>query len=230
MEPKDELIGEPMYARQIGAWPSVSEEELMEGASLVVHGRVVGVSESFWIEAANGTSRIHTDYYIQIYETLRGEPQEEVITVRLMGGSTKEMVLLTDLTDALEIGVEYLLFLAVPGGSELDTPGYYYYVLGPSGIYRRETPVGHSPFSQDLAREVIFGQVVLGARKFELSELRETLEEVNARVSPPTEYDFWRMSIDGILTNIENGVLLPDTELLESTRSDGPSRTATIVE
>jgi len=224
-----EVIEEPVHVIRTGIWPEFSEDFLMETASLVVHGSVTRASESFLVESVCGVRTVFTDYYIYVYEIFRGSPLEQEIVVRIEGGSTGEMVLETTLTDVLEIGEEYILFLVVPSGGIMDTPGYYYYLLGgPNGIFRREMPTEFFPFSRDGEDEVIFEQLGIFDKEFDLSELRDEIEKVNALIPPPQEDDFRQMEIDAILENIENGILHPDTDLLDAARSRS-GRSASIV-
>ncbi|MCL2842796.1 MAG: hypothetical protein FWE28_04925 [Oscillospiraceae bacterium] len=213
---------------QTFSWWTLPEDTLMEGASLVVHGRATGASEPFFVESTYGGRTIFTDYYIRIYETLRGVPSAWEIIVRVEGGSADGMVIQSQLEDLFVTGNEYLLFLNVPGGGVFDTPGDYYYIVGgPNGVFRKGSPIRAQRVLGE--NEALFIQSHGLGKEFILSELRNQLEQVNATVPPPDEDALRQMGIDAILKNIENGILLPDTDLLDEVQNR-PSRPAWIVE
>ena len=73
---------------QSAVFPSYTEEELMELSSLVVHGRVTSQSDAFFIEnMGSGDRSVFTDYFIEVYEVLRGEAPLGEIVVRVEGAS-----------------------------------------------------------------------------------------------------------------------------------------------
>lgn len=217
---------EPVTRIQTNNWARLSEEDLMERSSLVVYGRLTGVSDPFRVESDYGESAF-IDYTLQIYETLRGTPQGQEILVRVEDWSADGVEIHPDPTGWLTVGEEYLLFLTVPGGGVFDTPDDYYYILGgPSGIFRTRASLG-MPILSGRA-EALFTQVLFGI-ELRLTELRRTIAEVNATIAPPDEDDFRQMGIDAILGNIESGVLFPDTDLLEEAQNR-PSRPARIIE
>ena len=63
-------------------YPEYSEKYLMEESALIIYGRLIGRSEPFAVE--NGVRLIFTDYYMEVYEVLRGKTDSNEITVRIM--------------------------------------------------------------------------------------------------------------------------------------------------
>ena len=195
-----------------GTFPRRSEEDLMEISSLVVHGRVVGRTQAFTVENQfYGASTIFTDYFVEVYEVLRGEAYADTITVRMEGGATNERTLITTFTPTFTRGGEYLLFLTIPSGDAFDTPGEYYYIIGGSqGVFER-SPMQR--FSED-GEVVSFIQYETSAFNFDMMDLRAEIEEVNVSMPVPSEYDLRQQSIEALRRTVANGVLdLTDEEL-----------------
>lgn len=214
-----------------GSFPRHSEEDLMEMSALVVHGRVVGRTQAFTVENSfYGASTIFTDYFVEVYEVLRGEVDSTTITVRVEGGATSERTLITTFTPTFIRGGEYLLFLTVPSGDAFDTQGDYYYIIGGSqGVFERN-PIQR--FS-DGEGDINFIQYETPIFKFDIMELRSEIEEVNIATPIPTEYVLRQQGIDALKRTVANGVLdLTDEELEEWIYElyNAPFRPAVIIE
>lgn len=109
----------------------LSLESLTEQSSLVVRGRVLGFDYLTVDPSDGGGAWVYTDYYIQVLETLRGEPSADengLITVRADGGENYDSIQLNrDIS--MTTGSEYLLFLVRPIGGAYATKDDYYMVL-----------------------------------------------------------------------------------------------------
>lgn len=108
-------------------------EDLKKESMLIVRGKVIGQSDPFEILPVFGDSpSIFTDYYIEVYEILRGDCDSTApVTVRIQGGIIGNYGVYVEDTAELNVDDEVLLFLYAPGmGSGYNTKGDYYYVLG----------------------------------------------------------------------------------------------------
>ena len=215
-----------------GSYPMRSEQDLMEMASLVVHGRVIGRSHAFTVENMfYGASTIFTDYFIEVYEILRGETDSTTITVRVEGGATNERTLITTFTPTFVRNSEYLLFLTIPSGDVFDTPGDYYYIIGGSqGVFERN-PIQRFADGMEVIDFIQYG-ISASAFDFGLMELRTEIEEVNIAVPIPTEYDLRQQSIEALKRTVANGVLTLSDEELEEWINDiytAPFRPAEVI-
>lgn len=109
----------------------LSLESLTEQSSLVVRGKVLGFDYLTVEPSDGGGAWIYTDYYLQVIETLRGEPSADekgLITVRTDGGENDDSIQLNrDIS--MTTGSEYLLFLVRPMGGAYTTKNDYYMVL-----------------------------------------------------------------------------------------------------
>jgi len=105
----------------------MTEEDLFERSTLVIRGKVVGQSDAFQIEPVSGGDPSNfTDYYVEVYETLRGDSAEagEVVSVRTEGGFTNNLNVICDETAELQIDDEVLLYLYRSGmGAGNNTEG-----------------------------------------------------------------------------------------------------------
>lgn len=175
-----------------------SLEDLKTESTLVVHGRVTGVSEPFLIKPVNGGEPMyHTDYYITIIDTYRGEPGDtEEISVRVLGGSGNktgyEMMVVSDSEAQLEKGEEYLLFLfQTKAGGGYSTKGDYYDVTGASqGAYvMADAGVFVHPDSGE--------KIVADKFKAEMEEFNKTT---------PVDTDFYRNTlVENLNENLRTG-------------------------
>ncbi|MDR1131176.1 MAG: hypothetical protein LBL15_02015 [Oscillospiraceae bacterium] len=118
-------------------YPEVlSIEDMLKQAALVVRGRVLGFDYLTIKPVLGGSPTVHTDYYIEPLEVLRGEPAEKSkpITVRARGGENDKMIVVNG-NLSLIAGQEYLFFLDKPvTGGGYNTKGDYYYVSGGGSI------------------------------------------------------------------------------------------------
>ena len=215
---------------ETGIFPFYEEEELMARAALVVYGRVVRESDPFWIECYFGSKALHTDFYVEPYEILRGETFLDEVVVRTRGGETDDLILIVRESPNFQIGEKYLLFLTAPSGGPFATPGEYYYIIGGlQGVFEVEEASSglFSRFFGDSDDEVSFEQVS-GSFELTLTELQEELEEINATVPIPDEISIRQEGIDALISNMRNDVILWDFEFLEEVRNM-PLRPARII-
>jgi len=201
-----EDIWNPMDADELivqsGLFPYFSEEKLMETASLVARGRMVGRSAPFFIvNDYFDYESLFTDYTFHVYDILRGGTYSREILVRVMGGVTYEMTLLNEQVPEFQRGAEYLLFLAKPGFGILDAPGYYYYIIGgEQGIFPLSV-------SNMMDGEAVFSQYGEMSIVFEMHELVATIEEVNKAVPVRSIEEIGEEMRSAFLQNIENDFL-----------------------
>ena len=102
---------------------------------MIVLCKVMEKSQPIKIQPVSGGDySIFTDYYFEPTDILKGEDNFEKITnipVRIMGGQTEELTVITEDFPSLNPGCEYLLFLYRPGmGTGYNTEGDYFYVTG----------------------------------------------------------------------------------------------------
>ena len=112
---------------------------LLDMSSTVVRGTVIGFDYLSISPVYSDESTPFTDYYVDVLEAFRGEPETDengLIRVRTMGGENDEMILTND--DFLfDVGKEYLFFLFKPAGGDYNTDeyGYYYPYSLSAGVY-----------------------------------------------------------------------------------------------
>ena len=106
-------------------------EDLYEQSALIALGTVTEKSEAFQIQNVSGSIANFTDYSFKINSTLRGNADNDTVTVRVQGGTVGNYTEIYEFSPDLEKNKEYLLFLYKPGrGGAYNTEGDYYYVLG----------------------------------------------------------------------------------------------------
>lgn len=105
--------------------------ELMDESTLVVTGTVTESTDCFLYRSGHSYS-IFRDFTLVPQETLRGEEAAEPVKLRVEGGSYGNWGVSVTSEASLEVGKEYLLFLAPRG--ERNGP---YQVLGYLGAYEK---------------------------------------------------------------------------------------------
>jgi len=106
-----------------GLLPHTSFDDLFEQSSLVITGKVTGISQPFKIKSPSGSTADFIDYYITVSDIFRGNTDDEIIAIRT------EIIHEPNLS--LKENEEYLFFLYQPGmGGAFNTEGDYYYILG----------------------------------------------------------------------------------------------------
>lgn len=114
-----------------GTLAEKSIDDLYEQSALIVFGEITGKSEAFQIQNVSGSIANFTDYYFKINSTLRGSTENNIVTVRVQGGTVGNYTEVYEFSPDFEMNHEYLLFLYKPGrGGAYNTEGDYYYVLG----------------------------------------------------------------------------------------------------
>lgn len=117
-----------------GTLVAMDQEDLMEQATLVIRGKVAGQSDAFRVSPVfGGDPTIFTDYYVEVYEVLRGDSASpsDTITVRIQGGTVDNLRVIAEEAAELNADDEVLLYLYTPGmGSGYNTEGDYYYIVG----------------------------------------------------------------------------------------------------
>lgn len=120
--------------------PPMSFSELLEKAELIVQGVVESKSDSFLIEPIDGAPpQFFTDVFFNVEAVYAGTPhydsesdaQNARLTVRTEGGVGDLVKMTNDATPDFQNGQRYLLFLyQVDDGSDYNTEGNHYYVVG----------------------------------------------------------------------------------------------------
>ena len=108
-----------------------SLEDLFSESALVVRGTVSEPSESLKIRSTRGSDAIYTDYKFDVSELLRGNDSDDELTIRVQGGTIRNVTEVYEHSPVLSGENEYLLFLYKPArGGAYNTDGDYYYILG----------------------------------------------------------------------------------------------------
>lgn len=111
----------------------MSMEDLVNKSTLVVHGRVSGRSDAFKFSPSRagssaGYTEIYTDVYFEPIRILKGEAEQDQLSIRILGGTVDGVTCISDSEPKLTDGTEYVLFLDTP--QENDSGDKYYYVCG----------------------------------------------------------------------------------------------------
>lgn len=85
--------------------------EILERSTVIVRGKVLGF-DYLTTKDKDGSVLLWTDYYVEIEDTLRGEPNDDdgLITVSSLGGENDNEIVVND-NIVLKVGQEYLFFL-----------------------------------------------------------------------------------------------------------------------
>lgn len=121
-----------------GCYAAVSDEEVVQRASLVITGVVSEESKPFGIRSIGGGDPVkYSDFTVDITEVLRGTAPGGSVTVRVSDSARKDYAV-------HQVGDKVLLFLYQPKmGGGCNTKGDYYYIVGNySGIYYPEENAG----------------------------------------------------------------------------------------
>jgi hypothetical protein len=122
-------------------------DQLISQSRIIVRGTIDSVSDAFQIKHVSDSISNFTDYTVAVDSVLRGEAQENDITVRVQGGTVNGYTELHEQSPVLQEGKEYLLFLYHPGrGGSYNTDGDYYYVLGlVQGVFTEDAEGNYIP-------------------------------------------------------------------------------------
>jgi len=144
----------------------LTEEELTKRATVILTGTVVDVHSDF---APDG-STIYTYIQVRVAQSLKGEFQEDVITLRQIGGSVGEKSVVLPGAPIYELGEEILIF-AGPFGQT----GYY----GILGIFYGKYDIGIDPITgRKAVSGASFGIVHYDPDSLEPLPLRERPDSV----------------------------------------------------
>ena len=119
-------------------YPAVSDEEVVQRASLVITGVVSKESNPFSIRSVGGGDPVkYSDFTVKITDVIRGTAPEDSVAVRVSDSARKDYA-------AQQVGDKVLLFLYQPKmGGGCNTKGDYYYIAGNySGIYYQDESEG----------------------------------------------------------------------------------------
>lgn len=103
------------------SWVSMSVDEMISRADVVVHGRVISKTAR-WLERA-GPSRIVTFYEIEAVDLLKGkltsaEQKDQRIRIGVLGGEVGEYGQYVHGSPVLHEGESIVAFLGTPGGPQ----------------------------------------------------------------------------------------------------------------
>ena len=112
--------------------------EILEQSTVIVRGKVLGF-DYLTIKDKDDSVVIWTDYYVEVEDVLRGEPNDDdgLITISSMGGENDDEIWLNK-DSILRVGQEYLFFLlkyAHGYGSFVENEHDYYIVGGCIGAF-----------------------------------------------------------------------------------------------
>lgn len=167
-------------------------EDLYEQSALIALGTVTEKSEAFRIQNVSGSIANFTDYSFKINSTLRGNADNDTVTVRVQGGTVGNYTEIYEFSPDLEKNKEYLLFLYKPGrGGAYNTEGDYYYVLG----------LTQGSFSEDQTGNFISQS----GEKLTHDNLIATLD---SKESKPVDENYFRNEyIENQKRNLQNGFI-----------------------
>lgn len=140
-----------------GTLAEKSLDDLFEQSALVVTGNVSGKSNAFQIKSVSGSVANFTDYQFTIDNALRGFSEDNVITIRVQGGTVGNYTEICEFSPDLVQNHEYLLFLYKPGrGGAYNTAGNYYYILGlTQGAFEKDETGNFVSFSGESLRDEV---------------------------------------------------------------------------
>ena len=178
-------------------------KNMVEESGVIVRGKVVGF-DYISIRSVNGAIVPHTDYIVEIYDVLRGEPVSNVLTVRVQGGENGETIFVnTDLS--LAVGEEFVFFLFQPGcGSGWNTEGDYYKIIGGnSGLFKYGSDPANS--GQDSAApETVYRYN--NSEVLDYQSLVETIMHYDKQYPVDKNYTY-NMALKGLTENLESGFI-----------------------
>ena len=179
-----------------GTLEEKSEDQLFEQSSLIIRGTVNEDAKMFRIQSVSGQTGNFTDYQITVQDVLRGSTDDEIVTVRVRGGTAGGVTEICSPVPVLNAGEEYLLFLYQPGrGGAFNTEGDYYYVLGlPQGTFQRAAttvePQASDVFVSQTGTQMTYGHILSRAGEY------------------PVDPDYFRKAyLENQKLNLENGFI-----------------------
>ena len=155
-----------------GTLEEKSEDQLFKQSSLIIRGTVDEAIKMFQIQSVSGMTGNFTDYKITVEDVLRGSTDDEIVTVRVRGGTAGGVTEICSPVPELDAGEEYLLFLYQPGrGGTFNTRGDYYYVLGlPQGTFQRASstaePQASDVFTSQTNYEISYSRILDRANEY----------------------------------------------------------------
>lgn len=133
-----EESSEAIPAESEACYPAVSDEEVVQRASLVILGVVSKESKPFGIRSVGGGDPVkYSDFTVKITDVIRGTAPGDSVAVRVSDTARKDYA-------KQKVGDKVLLFLYQPKmGGGCNTKGDYYYIAGNySGIYFQDENAG----------------------------------------------------------------------------------------
>ena len=188
---------EPVMDKPSGLLAERTLDDLQKRTPLIVRGKINNKLEPIYIEAVfGGTPVPHTDYEVEIDEVFRGNCEDKIITVRIMGAHVENGY--TYLAEPrFKEGMEYILFLIKPHmGAAYNVEGddYYYIEGAEQGVYEKSEGESFVPQAQD-ERDVI----ILSEFALEMKSINEKYPVDEQRYSN----DFYR----NMKSNLESGFI-----------------------
>ena len=188
---------------------NMTGEDLYEHSTLVIRGKVVDQSDPFQIAPVTGGDPSNfTDYYVEIYETLRGGSAEvgDVVSVRIEGGLVNNLSVICHETAELHIDDEVLLYLYRSGmGAGYNTEGDHYYIVGEKqGAFILNEPT-QKTFSNN-ASEIFVSK---DEEEVVYHEAAEQIEEYTEK-NPVNEDIFYDEFLNNLKLNLESGFISQD--------------------
>lgn len=206
-------------------------EQLIERSVLVMRGRVLGFDYLTIQYADGGSTAVHTDYYVEVLEVLRGEPyNKDQVIVRAEGGEDEERI---DINSDLSLNTseEYIFFLCTPsvGGGAFYTDGDYYSIIYVnSGLFKTsgETAKKAGEASAPAKVSPYYSSAdVKGEMDYE--EFCAIVEEYSSEI-PIDEEFFVKEALSGLQKNLESG-FITQQEYDDAVKRIGLGSHATVV-
>lgn len=205
-----------------GSLEELTQHEIITRSSLVAIGSISEVSDPFQIKpVGGGDPSVFTDYSLQISDVLRGEPDSDMVSVRVQGGTTDNLTTIVEEAPELEVGQEYLLFLYQPGrGGSYNTEGDYYYITGVNqGAFEVSSA---TPFSAEMDDSAVgfISSATDTQVDWSLRDAAESIQVVNEE-QPADEayvyeqaYENWQANLDsGFITQEEFDNLVRESKI-----------------
>lgn len=174
--------------------PEYSMDEMIQKSTLVVRGTVRERSEPFVICGVGDLGEMtFCDNIIDVEELLRGEIENDQVTVRMKGHPDDSRRIYEE-NPSLELGQEYIFFLErQTEGGGFNTPGDYYYIIAMNQGVLEEIELSQSDIGEMKSRS--FSAEETGESLFVAQSLLSEVE--NNVISEEDMVDFEELEAEG---------------------------------
>lgn len=135
--PVNQQLDEPYTVEVSGIIVKRDLNNLFETSHLVAVCTITSQPTSFAVQCVDGGTAILNDRFAKVERIISGTSYDDIITIRLQGGTVGNRTEIYTANPVLEVGKQYLIFLNQPDmGGGFNTAGDYYYVSGLfQGVY-----------------------------------------------------------------------------------------------